>query len=501
MKNKKTIKQNSYIKHYTNKLLLILATFFILLGVANAGTISDSSGVLTYDSVNICMTDGSTQFTGNVNFGGNELQNIQNIGTEYFVKTGNGSHLLEQIKLSEANGGGIVIIPVGDYIVSETITLTNSTILYGHGVSTISGLGVNIMPEDNFNLIEFHSGFSSVQNLRLYTYGISGYNSSVVSFSSDYTEASNYPVLLNVLISGRTNEGKAISLIDNSSTSHGISWLLIQNVRIYGYRYGLYMETDNALAYIKGNKFDNIFCAETYICLYQNNILGNFGGIGGNTYNMRANGNSLSHSFAHIEAGEGDVINSVIYDGQDYNSSFVYNITNKSSNSKINDNLLANQYIINNGINTELRLRDYNNYNDKTNFQNKINVNSEINIKNLEDNTPGINTTLSIINFTSDDSSGSWVGGESRGFLSFFSVDDYGGNTGFKITTSDSSQNYYDSLIIDNYGKAKFKSTLTVLGDFKANNYFADDGTQGMTGSCASGTTLTIKDGLVTACS
>ena len=72
-------KQNSYIKHYTNKLLLILATFFILFGVANAGTVSDSSGVLTYDSVNICMADGSTQFTGNVNFGGNEINNVSNL--------------------------------------------------------------------------------------------------------------------------------------------------------------------------------------------------------------------------------------------------------------------------------------------------------------------------------------------------------------------------------------------------------------------------------------
>ena len=72
-------KQNSYIKHYTNKLLLILATFFLFFGVANAGTLSDSSGVLTYDSVNMCMADGSVQFTGDVDFGDNEIQNISNI--------------------------------------------------------------------------------------------------------------------------------------------------------------------------------------------------------------------------------------------------------------------------------------------------------------------------------------------------------------------------------------------------------------------------------------
>lgn len=35
----------------------------------------------------------------------------------------------------------------------------------------------------------------------------------------------------------------------------------------------------------------------------------------------------------------------------------------------------------------------------------------------------------------------------------------------------------------------------------KANDYYSGDGTQGMTGSCGSATTLTVKDGLITSCS
>ncbi len=42
---------------------------------------------------------------------------------------------------------------------------------------------------------------------------------------------------------------------------------------------------------------------------------------------------------------------------------------------------------------------------------------------------------------------------------------------------------------------------LQVVGNFTATNYYSGDGTQGMTGSCGSGTTLTVKDGLITACS
>lgn len=39
------------------------------------------------------------------------------------------------------------------------------------------------------------------------------------------------------------------------------------------------------------------------------------------------------------------------------------------------------------------------------------------------------------------------------------------------------------------------------LGSMQANDYFSGDGTQGMTGTCGSGTTLTVKDGLITGCS
>ncbi|MEA3430301.1 MAG: DUF2341 domain-containing protein [Nanoarchaeota archaeon] len=41
----------------------------------------------------------------------------------------------------------------------------------------------------------------------------------------------------------------------------------------------------------------------------------------------------------------------------------------------------------------------------------------------------------------------------------------------------------------------------SVDGTFQADDYYSGDGTQGYTGSCGSGTTLTVKDGLITGCS
>ena len=45
-----------------------------------------------------------------------------------------------------------------------------------------------------------------------------------------------------------------------------------------------------------------------------------------------------------------------------------------------------------------------------------------------------------------------------------------------------------------------FTGNVNATGFFRANEYYSGDNTQGMTGACAPATTLTIKDGLVTAC-
>lgn len=52
-----------------------------------------------------------------------------------------------------------------------------------------------------------------------------------------------------------------------------------------------------------------------------------------------------------------------------------------------------------------------------------------------------------------------------------------------------------ESQFLVNATNSNFTGTIT------ANDYYSGDGTQGMTGTCASTTTLTIKDGLITACS
>ncbi|KKK70971.1 hypothetical protein LCGC14_2918640, partial [marine sediment metagenome] len=51
------------------------------------------------------------------------------------------------------------------------------------------------------------------------------------------------------------------------------------------------------------------------------------------------------------------------------------------------------------------------------------------------------------------------------------------------------------NLILDSPG------IVDVQTGFMADDYYSGDGTQGYTGSCGSGTTLTIKDGLITGCS
>jgi len=53
-----------------------------------------------------------------------------------------------------------------------------------------------------------------------------------------------------------------------------------------------------------------------------------------------------------------------------------------------------------------------------------------------------------------------------------------------------------EALKIDGTGDVEIPN-----GYIKAVDYYSGDGTQGYTGSCGSGTTLTVKDGLITACS
>ena len=169
MKNKKTIKQNSYIKHYTNKLLLILATFFILLGVANAGTISDSTGVLTYDSVNVCMADGSVF-----------QEKINNV---YYVQTtDNLSYLIEN-----SVQGDVFVLDTGSHEIDDTLKLSHegiNIIAKNYGGNKYSNDGsALITPSSSFpignNIINVTGANIKIEEIRIDGKNISGNGISV----------------------------------------------------------------------------------------------------------------------------------------------------------------------------------------------------------------------------------------------------------------------------------------------------------------------------------
>jgi|GEM_PF-5300400 len=73
-----------------------------------------------------------------------------------------------------------------------------------------------------------------------------------------------------------------------------------------------------------------------------------------------------------------------------------------------------------------------------------------------------------------------------------------GGTTDWGIYITGEDKNYFSGNV--GIGQSSPTYKLEVVGTLKATDYYSDDGTQGMTGTCTSGMNLTVKDGLITAC-
>lgn len=275
---------------------------------------------------------------------------FEKINEVLYVDAGVGSDLELKINQSRDSGGGIVMLPPGTYTTSGTINLSGDVIVKGAGVSSI------IKASGDYDVFLMCGGFTRLENLQIKTDEVAGYNSSAISFVEECVEKANWLYVDNVRLTGKqnnVNQDKAISLIDNGG--NGITWVLIKNVRIFGYRYGLYLETNHANAFVNGNTFENINFIETNFAIYENMTLGSGGGIIGNVFNVRMNGDANSEYFAHIE-GENEFFHSIIFDPTTFNSGIAYNITNKSREVMVIDSLLDQVNIINNGKRTNLLL-------------------------------------------------------------------------------------------------------------------------------------------------
>jgi len=334
MKKKNESKLNNLFRR--NKTVFMLAFFFIFLGV----------GILATTTITNTNVNSPTGTYTNLS--------ADSINEVLYVQAGNETDLRLKINQSRDAGGGVVEVPVGTYNIVNTINLSGDVIVRGQGVQTI------IKPTGDFDAFLMCGDYTRLKNLKVDT-SIVGYNSTAISFIEDCQERSGWVYLDSLWLVGNENTGntdKGISLIDDGSGSPGITWILIKNVRIFGYKYGLYIETSDASAYVKGNTFENIQFVQSTYGVYENMTEGSSGSIQGNTFNARMNGNANSEYFAHVE-GDQEYFYSVIFDVNTFSSSKAYNLTAKSSKTTIVDNMiLSYDKIIDDGVGSNLFLSD-----------------------------------------------------------------------------------------------------------------------------------------------
>ena len=303
------------------------------------------------------IVDGWIRITGNLDMNNGIIANASEINGIRYVQAGNATDLNKTIEEAKNDGGGVVVVPVGTYTMSATINLTDDVIVQGMGMNTI------IKPSGDFDVFLMCGDSTRIENLQINTQ-ISGYNSSAVLFTEDCPEVSNWVYLDKIKINGNkntSNTDKGISLIDDGSGGPGITWVLIKNVKIHGYRYGLYLETSDASAYVKGNTFENINFVETKYAIWENMTAGSSGGMRGNTFDVRMNGAVVSEYFAHIE-GDDEYFYSVVFDTHLFNTNKSYNITSKADSTMIVDPILSEGSIINSGTNTNYKINNANRF-------------------------------------------------------------------------------------------------------------------------------------------
>ena len=203
--------------------------FIIILGMLGSvfgGTLQDIDG-LTYNGAKVMFSDGSVAFSGDVDFGGNSLDNVGEINNIYYVEPNNAEDIQTKIDLASANGGGKVVIPGGTYILNEGIRITNDRIyIEGSGAGTIikQADGANI----NYMFYFGGSSYSSISNLYLDGNKANqggGDGRGLYIYSSARFKADN------LWIWDTYGQGIRMEGGSSSSSSHASQW---NNIMIYG---------------------------------------------------------------------------------------------------------------------------------------------------------------------------------------------------------------------------------------------------------------------------
>ena len=241
MKNKKTIKQNSYIKHYTTQLLLILASFFILLGVANAGTFSqDLSDNPLWNDVQICMADGSI-FQEKIN-------NVYYVNDWADIQT---TLNLANSELTTTFQKNKVYVSAGIYNATSTINMPENVILEFDE-------GALIQIYNNFNIIEMNASTSVIGGVFKIPSGVA-YNSNVINIEANHYSATKKLVIENIYITSQNQSGTAIN-INAVDSGDSLSFARFENIFINEFENGIKINSNasDGSAYINGNWFINI---------------------------------------------------------------------------------------------------------------------------------------------------------------------------------------------------------------------------------------------------
>lgn len=362
--------------------------------VLNYGTES-----LEYNSIPIFLADGSIDVAGDVNFGNNDLSNIDSIngitdteinyldgitsniqtqintidmttnvstiesnyvkfdGSVFQEKINNEIHINSsddlQTIINDNTNSVIVIDVLGDYTVSSTINLINNNVIKG------LGYGTNIKPSGDFDVIHMDSKYSKLEDITIDVSGISGYSSNAVVFTDNIGYPQGWEHINNVQIKGTPysqNGDAGLAMLDDSGS--GITWVQINNLGVTGFNYGILMNCSSTTGgYINGNYIYNTHFKSSYHGLFQDSYNESCA-IDGNYFELQSNGHTSMSTFV-INDGDRNRYDTILYDPHHLIGQKAYIFTNESDSNYVFDSTISSfAYLENKGTNNIIEVQN-----------------------------------------------------------------------------------------------------------------------------------------------